>query len=294
MAILIAGFGDLGAELAHQIRLDPQTSTTTVFAIRRHWSRCADSADVFQLSADLTNVSDLTVLNTLRCDITTVIYCPTPDARSESAYRDIYISGLKNLIAAIESRQQKTAAQWVMVSSTAVYSNQAEGWVTESTAPCPSSFNGNVLLEAERLVLSHDMNALITRLSGIYGPKKQHLIQALKDGNVRLPHDPGYWANRIHIEDAARAILHLILRNECGIFIVSDPEPIPLAHLYRSLASALHAPAPSPGPPSAMMGKKRASSIKLAATGFKFRWPNALDGYKAFISRGSSDINHDK
>lgn len=289
MSTLIAGFGSLGQAIAQELQKEPQSTRARVIGLRRHPPRLPhqDSHhpnEVIWLQADLGDRSSLRQVTNFDETFETVIYCAAPDERTPEQYRATYFEGVRNLFDAIHARRQPQPAKFVFVSSSAVYDSQIAGWVDETSATTPSGFNGQILLETERWLMSHDPDALVVRLSGIYGPARRQLLHGLEQGTVRMPETRDYWANRIHVIDAARAIIHLVHQHQHGIFIVSDCNPLPVQELYTSLAQFLGVAKPQTGPASPMMSRKRLSNKKLLQTGFEFRWPDSVEGYRSIIN----------
>src|SRR5699024_413879 len=150
--------------------------------------------------------------------ITHVVYLPTPGERTETAYRAVFVNGLKYLLTALDGA---TLQRLLFVSSTAVYGDHAGAWVDETTPPDPPGFNGAVLLEAERRLAAQGLPATVLRLAGLYGPGRTRLFEGLRAGAVRVPRGEPFWSHRIHVDDAARAIGHLLS--------MEHPEPLYLS-----------------------------------------------------------------
>ena len=283
MSLLIAGYGDLGKTLAQQCTQTPGWDDMPIYALKRQPLAQDTNDHVRWIKADLTNQGDLEQITALSDPISHVVYCAAPNERSQQAYRDTYLTGLQNVVNALKAREQADLPQLLFVSSTAVYDAESTGIVDEQSPTRPTSFNGQILLEAENWLGSSWPRPTVLRLSGIYGPDKQSLLTSIKEGRASMPASHAYWANRIHIEDAACSILHLLTNRLSGVFIGTDSQPMPLHDLYTALADMLNAPKPNEASPSAMMGKKRLSNQKLLATGFELRWPDCLQGYRAII-----------
>jgi nucleoside-diphosphate-sugar epimerase len=280
MKWLIAGFGDLGQSIARTLGDCAQTADTPVIALKRKRPAPGLPKTVTWLKADL---SDRRTLEALPLDITHVVYCAAPKERDEVLYRATYLNGIQNLVAVLGRRAPQ--ARVLFVSSTAVYGASLTGQVTEDTPALPSAFNGRIMLQTEQWLETHWPGSLVLRLSGIYGPERQSLINQIKSGLVRVPASQDYWANRIHIDDAARAAIHLLMRpGLSGVYIGTDSTPVPLRDLYTSIARQIGAPEPATGSPTPMMGKKRLSNLKLIQSGFDFRWPDSRDGYAKILS----------
>jgi nucleoside-diphosphate-sugar epimerase len=271
--VLIAGCGDLGQRVANRLL----ARGDEVYALRRRPSTQGDSA-VHWVRADLT---DARSLRDLPAGITQLVYSPTPDARDEAAYRRIFVDGLRHLLGALD---QQSLQRVLFVSSSAVYGEHGEAWVDEDTSPAPPGFNGNVLLEAEAWLSQQPVQSVVVRLAGLYGPGRMHVIDQLRAGTARVPRRMRHWANRIHVEDAAAAIVHLLGSGEPqGLYLGVDDTPLPLDVLYDDLAALMHVPIAGEGPTPAGVGSKRLSNARLRASGFRFQWPDSRLGYAELL-----------
>ncbi|MEW5318767.1 MAG: hypothetical protein WDW38_009960 [Sanguina aurantia] len=94
-----------------------------------------------------------------------------------------------------------------------------------------------------------------------------------------------HWANRMHTEDAAAAIVHLLqLVDPLPLYIGADDTPLPLDVLYDALAKLIGAAAPPDGSAPAGIGSKRLSSARLRESGFVAQWPDSRRGYAALLA----------
>lgn len=271
--VLLAGCGDMGLRVAQRLL----ARGDEVWALRRQPPAPGDDG-IHWLRADLTVPDTLRVLPS---GFTRLVYLPTPDRRERSAYRTTFVAGLRHLLDALG----KTALQRVLlVSSSAVYGAHDGGWVDEQTVPAPHGFNGEVLLEAEQLLATQPVRAVVLRLAGLYGPGRLQLFDRLRAGQVQVPRAIPHWANRMHSDDAAAAIVHLLmLTDPLSLYLGSDSTPLPLDVLYDHLARLIAAPLPADGPAPAGVGSKRLSNARLIASGFVPRWPDSRDGYAALL-----------
>lgn len=266
--VLVAGAGDVGQRVARQLA----GRGHRVLALRR--SEVAQGDDgVHWLRGDLTRPETLANLPA----VDALVFAATPDRRDEAAYRAVFVDGLRHLLAALPSRPART----VFVSSSAVYGEHGEGWVDERTPTAPPGFNGRVLLEAERLLGEGDV---VVRLAGLYGPGRTQLFERLREGKAVVPRGKGVYANRIHVDDAAAALVHVLtLDAPERVYVGVDDTPLPIDALYDHLAGLLGAPLPGDGPSPAGVGSKRLSNARLGASGFRCRWPDAREGYAALL-----------
>jgi len=268
--VLIAGAGDVGTRVARRLVAQGKR----VIALRRG-EATADPA-IRWIRGDLTRPDTLSGLPT----VDTVVFAPTPDARDEPAYRAVFLDGLRHLIDALPVPPRRT----LFVSSTAVYGEHAGEWVDETTPTDPPGFNGRVLVETEDWLASRDIGGVSLRLAGLYGPGRTQLLDRLREGKVSVPRGRGVFANRIHVDDAAAAIAHVLsLDAPEKLYVGVDDTPLPVDELYDYLAGLLGAAPPPDGPPAAGIGNKRMSNERLRATGFQCRWPDARMGYAALI-----------
>ena len=271
--VLLAGCGDVGRRVAQRLR----ARGDAVWALRRQPPRGGDDG-ICWLQADLTRPDSL---RDLPAGITQLVYLPTPDRREPPAYRAVFVEGLRNILDALGGASLQRA---LLVSSSAVYGDHAGDWVDEQTPVAPPGFNGETLLEAEQLLANAGCTAIVLRLAGLYGPGRTQLFERLRTGKVSAPHSPPHWANRIHVDDAAAAIVHLLrLPDPQPLYLGADDTPLPLHTLYDHLATLVGAPRPADGSPPAGIGSKRLSNRRLRDSGFTPQWPDARDGYAAQI-----------
>lgn len=270
--VLIAGCGDLGMRVARRLL----ARGDQVHALRRAPPPRGDGIGWHR--ADLAAPSSLAELPR---GVTQLVFMPAPDARDRAAYRAVFVDGLRHLLAALDRARLRRV---LLVSSSAVYGEHAGAWVDEDTAPAPLGFNGEVLLDAERWLAARDVPAVALRLAGLYGPGRLQWVARLRAGRAAAPRAPVHWANRIHSEDAAAAVAHLLaLPAPQPLYLGVDDTPLPLHALYEHLAGLVGAPSPPDGPPPAGVGSKRLSNARLRASGFAPAWPDAREGYAALL-----------
>lgn len=270
--LLIAGCGDLGN------RIPPMLQGWQVCGLRRNVARLGP--DIVPFGADL---SDPASLDEVAGFWDAVIYTATPAARTPEGYRQAYVDGLRNLTDRIET------PRLVMVSSTAVYGQDEGEWVAEDTPPAPKRFNGEILLEAENL--AHAAGGIVVRFSGIYGPGREHLMRKVKDGPVACRREPPIWTNRIHADDCATALAHLVeLDAPERLYVASDVQPAPRWDVLAWLAERLAAPGPIERQDGAGQGK-RVCADRLLATGLELRYPDFRAGYGDILERTETSSN---
>jgi nucleoside-diphosphate-sugar epimerase len=272
--VLLAGCGDLGLRVARRLR----ERGDEVWALRRHLP-VVDEPGIRWLQADLTRPDSLAALPRT---FTQLVYLPTPDRRDAAAYRAIFVDGLRHLLAPLDGSLLQRA---LLVSSRAVYGAHGGEWVDEDTPPDPPGFNGAALLEAEHWLAAQPLRSVVLRLAGLYGPGRTQLFERLRAGTAQVPRVAPHWANRIHVDDAAAAICHLLaLADPQTCYLGVDDTPLPLDVLHDHLAQLLGVPPPDAGPPPPGVGSKRLSNTRLRASGFVPHWPDARAGYAALLA----------
>ncbi|MGB6242537.1 MAG: hypothetical protein WBF69_08640 [Castellaniella sp.] len=238
----------------------------------------ADLGDAGGLALALGAIPDIAA-----APITHILYAPAPDTRAPEAYARAYPQGLQALLDALPNIDQ--LQRCVLVDSSAVWGpDTADRLVDEETPPDPADFRGTAMLEAEALLQARlPGRGVALRLSGLYGPERLRLLDGLRAGRIAVPDGPGHWANRIHIDDAARACAHLLsLADPLPCYIGTDDHPMPMAALYDALARMAGGPPPAREhrPPDG----KRLSNARLKASGWTPAWPDAIDGYAACLN----------
>jgi nucleoside-diphosphate-sugar epimerase len=287
--VLIAGCGYVGTALA--LRLVAQGHK--VCGLRRHEDPLPPSISLHV--ADLTAPETLLGLPT-RLDF--VFFTAAPDVSSDDDYRAIYVDGLRHLLDALQHQRQQLSRIF-FTSSTTVYTQSDGGWVDEGSPTEPVHFAGIRMLEAERLVLGGPFPATVLRLAGVYGPGRERLIERVRQGHAVCPDESPVYTNRIHRDDCAGALQHLMtLSTLDDVYIGVDHEPADECAVLRWLAAQLGVPAPRVGPPpradrrrprgpprpQRRAGNRRCRNAKLASSGYEFQYPTYREGYAAILS----------
>jgi len=279
MRVLIAGCGFLGRELAAQL----VARGDMAFGLARQPTGLP--AGTVPLAADLT---DPTTLGGLPEGLDAVVYAAAAGGYSDPQYRAAYVDGPRNLLGAL-SRQRRSPRRVIYVSSTGVYSQSHGEWVDETSPAEPRHFSGQRMIEGEAVVREGPSPAIVLRLAGIYGPGRTLYIDRVRNGSARLP-PRGAWTNRIHRDDAAGAILHLLeFAVPDPLYLGVDDEPSELADVLRWIARKLSLPDPPPeqeppgNGPTRERSSKRCSNRRLAGSGYRFRFPTYREGYGALL-----------
>lgn len=294
--VLVAGCGYVGGRLAELLAEEGRT----VFGLKRNPSTVP--AGVAGLAAD---VSDPGTLRELPPSLDAVVYAVSPAGRDEAAYRTAYVEGPRNVLRAIgwegavRGREAgaaggreagRVAHRFILVSSTGVYGQRDGRRVDEDTEPEPADATGRVLLEGEGAAGAVEGTGIVLRLGGIYGPGRDRIARRVLAGEADCP-APDHYGNRIHRDDAAAALRHLLdLDDPAPVYIGVDRDPAPLRDVYRWIADRGRAPdpcrreTPETWEASGRRGtNKRCSSDRLAGSGFDFEYPSFREGYGPMI-----------
>ncbi len=258
ISLLVIGAGDLGLRVA---KLQVQQGNH-VWALRRRKLPMPDGVQA--VYGDMQEAETLLLLPTTP-DV--LLFCPTPDTRTEAGYRKTYVQALGKAMHVLKPKRV------LLVSSTAVYGQNNGEWLDENSPANAETFNGKVLREAEQLCLSQPNNGVL-RLSGITGPGRQMLInKALLGEGLN-----NTWTNRIHSDDAASAISFLMVKGlPDSTYNITDNEPalqIEVANWIRQK----HALPLLPMPQTQASGK-RISNARIKALGWQPHYPSFRECY---------------
>jgi len=281
LRVLIAGCGYVGSALARALVEDGHTA----FGLRRNPEGLP--AGVLPVAADL---ADPATLRALPRELDLVVYAAAADRFADEVYREAYVEGPRNLIDALDASGARPR-RLLFTSSTAVYGQSAGEWVDETSETRPPGFSGARLLEGEALVLGGPYPATVLRLGGIYGPGRSRLVERVRRGEARLREGPPLYTNRIHRDDCAGALRHLLgMPAAAPLYLGVDDDPAPETDVLCWIARDLGVPAPPPlepdaaGAPSARPRRsKRCSNRRLHEAGYRFRFPSYREGYAAAL-----------
>ena len=230
MHILFIGYGKTSQratkllfEQGHQITTISRSPKTDVYA--NHLIQ-----DVRQL--DLSAIAPV--------DAVYVLLAP---ARNSSlsplqAYQQTYVDTVQPIIQALKNHPVQKI---MVVSSTRVYGENAGERVDDDTVPNPIDEQGRLLLQMEQLYqTAFPAACVIVRPTGIYGgssARMQKLAETTKSClNI-------HWANRIHIDDLARFLVHLLhVEHAEKSYICSNNKPEPLHERILAIQRSLSLP----------------------------------------------------
>lgn len=282
--LLLLGCGDIAKRLAKQ--LSPAYHIT---GVRR---RPESVHGMTTVQADCSELSAMQDLLTQPVDV--IVITMTPSDMSDVGYQKAYVHTLKTVLTALTNKVQKPRLT-IFVSSSSVYGQQQGEWVDEHSVTEPSTYSGKRLLEAEHLLVQSELNSCSVRFSGIYGPGRQRLIEQVMAGHGAAK-EPVLYSNRIHAEDCAGILAHLIERQKtqtiAPLYLASDCEPTPLYDVKQWLAKQMALPVEHLKPKAlgrTLRSSKRCSNKQLLATGYQFQYPTFKEGYRAVLKNLNRD-----
>ncbi|MBT6278195.1 MAG: SDR family NAD(P)-dependent oxidoreductase [Chromatiales bacterium] len=265
--VVIAGCGDVGC----RVGLGLNRLGATAIGVRRNIA--AVPKGLVSVQADVVSGEGLDKLPSADA----VVYCVAADARTEPAYRAAYVDGPRRLREFFGA-----TVPFLFVSSTSVFGQVDGQWIDEGTPAAPSTFTGKLILEGERGLEILGWPLCVVRFGGIYGPGRRRLIDSVKTARPVVA-DPPQYTNRIHVEDCASVLIHLLqLRSPDPLYLAVDDEPAP-AHVIRDwMADALGVTPPKREVftlDALRVGSKRLSNGRLKRSGYMFQYPTFREGY---------------
>ncbi len=308
---LIIGCGYLGRRVA-DVWL---TQGDRVLVVTRSLARAEEfrSAGLIPVVGDVTSPSSLPQI----AGIDTLLYAVGLDRSAGHSQRAVYVEGLRNVLSAItpsagavpvespsnsrigESHERPNelplgVGRFLYISSTSVYGQAAGEWVDEESVTEPTAENGQVCLDAERLLRASIPNAIILRSAGIYGPGRMVArLESLRAGTP-MTGNPDAWLNLIHVDDLVKSVLRC---QTCGVpgatYLVSDDAPLRRREFYQRVADFSGIPAPSfaPLPANALeqtVFNKRCSNRRIRhELKVELEFPTVVEGIPDALGRSA-------
>ncbi|WP_407313684.1 SDR family oxidoreductase [Pseudomonas sp. nanlin1] len=278
-SVLIVGCGDIGSRVARLLI----ACQYRVYGVRRTLSDLPEG--VLGVAADVSTAALPTTWPQEPLDY--VVYCVAASQHDEAGYRAAYVEGVRNTLAWLQASGQHPKRLF-FVSSSGVYGQQSGEWVDEQSPTEPSSYTGQLMLEAERLAQGSEIPATVVRLTGIYGPGRERMIEQVKKG-CQAAAGGSVYGNRIHADDAAGLLAFLIQADATGAalepcYIGVDDCPATLAELIDWLRGYLQISHTSDQAAMRRTGSKRCSNARARALGWAPQYPSFREGYAALLN----------
>lgn len=272
LSVLIAGCGDLGNAIAERLC----AAGFRVYGMRRNIDQLSTS--VVPIEYDLLNGDAPPKLP----QVDYLLYTAAAKSRDLDTYQRIYVDGPLKILAALPEPPKSV----LLTSSTGVYSQNHHEWVDEASVAAPSNPFGERLLKGELALAAAHPSVTRIRLSGIYGPGRMHLLSRVRCGEV-APLEPLHFSNRIHRDDAARFIAHLVQMSTRGetlepVYLASDDTPSPIGEITHWLAQQMGVEIRSQVPIQ-RGGSKRCRNERMRATGYELIYPDYRRGFAELL-----------
>lgn len=290
MRKLIVGCGYLGRRAAEAWLRDGHE----VYALTRGGpnAEALRAAGIEPIVGDVTDPATLAALPAAD----TLLYAVGFDRSAGHAQRAVYVDGLRNVLAEVRQR----SGRLIYVSSSSVYGQQQGEWVDETSPTVPATSSGEVCLAAEQVVWEffppdkpparHD--AVILRLSGLYGPGRLlRRMDAVKSGTP-IAGDPRGWLNLVHVDDAVGAVRAADVWPTAGTTcLVSDDRPVTRGEYFTQLARLagadpplFDASQPTRGP-AGSLGKRCRNRKLREELGVELQYPTIDEGLPHAVGR---------
>ena len=211
-----------------------------------------------------------------------IIYAVAADKQTEESYQDAYVNGLRlSVDGALMCKKMK---HFFFISSSRVYGQKTNDFMSEFVRPLPNDFGGRALLEGETLLDNSSLSSTTLRLSGIYGNSRIHMLNLAKNpedwsGNNR-------WTNRVHEDDVAGFISYLLNKiNEIHIeplYLLTDNVPAPIYDVLNFIRAELNLPKHKKTSKEIPNGKKLISKITPKLS-FHFTYSDYRNGYTSIV-----------
>lgn len=270
--ILIVGAGDIGGHLAGELA----KAHHQVFGLRRSDKHIAEGVE--PVRAD---VSDPETLFDLPTEIDVVVYSVASPVFSKEGYHTYYYKGLRNVLRAVRPMNPKRV---IFVSSSSVYHQMGGEWVDEHSETTPTSFAGKEMLAAEQALIKDKLPGTVVRLTGVYGPGRNRMIEQAKQGGHCDP-EPPVWTNRIHRDDCVGILQTLVekaLNDESleDLYLASDDEPATLFDVLEWMKDRIGDVEDDHDLPEATRrANRRCSNKRIKGLGYRLKYPNFRSGY---------------
>ena len=212
MHILFIGYGKTSCRVAkqlfeqgHQITTISQSPKTDEYATHL-------IQDVHQLN--LAHISPIDWVYVLL----------SPNESTPEAYQRVYVDSVQPISKALK---QHPVQKVVVVSSTRVYGENHGERIDDNSENIPTDEQGRRLLKMEQLwQQAYPSASIIIRPTGIYGTSVARMLK-LAEKTKTYPNR--HWSNRIHIDDLASFLAHLLhVEHAEKSYICTNNQPLPL------------------------------------------------------------------
>lgn len=164
-------------------------------------------------------------------------------AKSRDGYEETYLKTAENIVSVL--KQNPTVKQLIYTASYSVYGDRNGDLVDEETPTAPNNTNGEILNQAEQILLSassENLRVCMLRLGGIYGEGRELIkIFSRAFGQTR-PGDGEDITNWIHLDDIVGAIEFARREQLSGIYNLVDDAHLKSKELIGNLCQKYDKP----------------------------------------------------
>jgi nucleoside-diphosphate-sugar epimerase len=284
-SVLIVGCGDLGIRTGTLLL----QAGWSVAGVRRNPSKLP--AEFSGYTANYTQSASLNFIAELCPDFVLAIFNPAD--RSTAGYKAGFQQAMRNVLASLGAHRPQHI---LMTSSTRVFAESHGGWVDEQSPLTEDDPWAQAIIASEQELLVSEHNASVVRLAGIYGIPGGRLLSRIRRGEL-CPADPPSYTNRIHRDDCAGFLAHLLQMAQAGeplepIYIGVDDEPALRYEVESWLAAEMGVSRPGVETSSSAneptrhnsAGHKRCRNGALRNSGYELIYPGYKSGYEALLA----------
>ncbi|MEG2920471.1 MAG: sugar nucleotide-binding protein [Acinetobacter sp.] len=203
----------------------------------------------------------------------------SPNESTPEAYQRVYVDSVQPISKALK---QHPVQKVVVVSSTRVYGENHGERIDDEAEMKPNDEQGRLLLKMEQLwQQAYPSASIIIRPTGIYGTSVARMLK-LAEKTKTYPNL--HWSNRIHIDDLANFLAHLLhVERAEKSYIVSNNQPSLLHETIQWFQRQLHLPElvlQSDG-----CSGKRIYATRMAEMGFQLQHKDCFEDYLQMLGK---------
>ena len=230
MHILFIGYGKTSSRVAKQLFQQNHQITTVsrspkVDDFAQHLTQDIDQLDLSQIDP---------------VDAVYVLLAPSRNSTLSSieAYQQTYVDSVQPIVNTLKMHPIKRI---IVVSSTRVYGENSGEIINDDSLITPKDEQGRLLLKMEQLwQQAYPTQCVIVRPTGIYGASTARMVKIAETTKI---HPNIHWSNRIHIDDLASFLAHLLhVERPEKSYICSNNKPQPLHKMILKIQRELGLP----------------------------------------------------
>jgi nucleoside-diphosphate-sugar epimerase len=267
MHILFIGYGKTSQRVAKQLFQQGHQITTISRSAKPQDFATHLMQDIHQL--DLSPLAPVDVVYVLL----------SPDSSDVQGYKQTYVDAIPAMLDALKNHPVQKV---IVVSSTRVYGEQAGQCIDDDSEPKPVDAQGEILRQMELLwQAGYPEQSIIIRPTGIYGASVARMIKLAQQTKT---YPKIHYSNRIHIEDLARFLAHLIhVEHPKKSYIVTNNQPIPLHEVIQWFQQQLGLP--ELALESEQLSGKQIYASNMQQLDFELQHPDCFEDYSALLAK---------